>query len=184
MIHTVKGKKIEYKKMIRDMDEHNLTHITPLSIDKMAIVNRIEFCDAAKNSGVVLYARKILNSNEDYQPDLLDIAILNWIRSDYPDTICYTHKIVIEEDVDDIQRLVACLNKETRQIRVTNSIKIFYAILGEFFERDLEIYCYEANFRYPQSQINIQVQKRKDLEYYEKTYMTFSDYLTLLGKTI
>lgn len=158
--------------------------ISLLPEEKMAIVNRIEFCDAAKNSGVVLYVRKFNKIMDEYQPDLLDQEILDLIHIDYPDAVCHSRKIEIDADIEEIQRLAMNLNKETRQIRITHSIEIIYVIIGESFDKDLEIYCYDEKLRYPKSQISIKVQNHQEFEYYEKTYMTFSDYLLLLGKSI
>lgn len=153
-----------------------------LPIEQMAVVNRIEFCDAAKNSGVVLYVRKWNCQQGKYEEDLLDTAILDWIHHDYPEVLCYSHEIVCREEVEDLQNFKKNLNQETLPIYLTQKIEFENIILGQQATAEIEIYCFEQHLNYPRAYILVSTKDQKEFENVRSTYMTFSEYEALLQK--
>ena len=153
--------------------EENRLHILPQ--DKMAMIMRIEFCDAAKNSGIVLYARKWDASKGDYKPDFLDEKILNWVKKDYPDANCHLQSSIFDKDVEDILRFKEGLTKEEVPIYLLNLPEELNGV-GERSVLDIDVYCFENTLRYPKAYILAHPTDKEEYENIRNTYLQFSRY--------
>lgn len=157
------------------MEEQNVTRMSVLPEDKMAIVKRIEFCDAAKNSGVVLYVRKWDPSKGECPKDLLDEKIIEWIKKDYPDAVCNVQSSVLNNDIDDILRLKNGLNMEPFPIYLAK-LPDEGELFGERTTADIEVFYFEDRLKYPRTYILVSTTDRDVYEQIKDTYLKFTDY--------
>ena len=161
-------------------------HIPPRQVlnflpdEKKAVIKIIEFNEANKNSGVVLYARKWDVEKGPCPKDLLDEKIIDWIHKDYPDAQCDVRWSVFNNDIEDILKLKEGLNMEQSRIYLAK-IPNEWELWGERSFADIEVYYFEDKLKYPRTYILVSTKDKEEYEQIRDTYLKFTDYVESLN---